>query len=180
MKRTVSNTTRYRSSDIFEMVRGALRASKATAASCNIAVRYSRTGEPQAEAKVSYIAGPKSPVTRERKREARWTIKLAILADMDLASKHALAGKLMAAIGKQRFPLKQFIDWQQPTNWCDDLPLGQHQKATMTPAERASEREAHARKMLARAEADRDRAQARVDKWAVKVKYYDRKQETQA
>lgn len=66
--------------------------------------------------------------------------------------------------------------WVMNTLWADGLLLRKKPgKPKLTTDERVLAREAHARKMLERAEADADRALARVEKWQRKVTYYDKK-----
>ena len=66
--------------------------------------------------------------------------------------------------------------WQVDTLWADGMRIRlKAEKKKPTSSERVAAREAHVRRMLARAEADEARASARVKRWAKKVRYYDNK-----
>lgn len=67
--------------------------------------------------------------------------------------------------------------WQLDARWSADHAIRVvDDKPKPTTAERVQAREDHARKMLARAEVDADRALARCERWRGKVKYYEAKE----
>lgn len=167
---TTNNRTRFETCDIVRLLRGSLRATKTGRDTryVTIDVGYTRHS--------SSSAGACWTVTGIGKRDLLLRLRLRN-EDHTAADVHALAGRIMQALDTSPGKESMIPFWQRDTRWADDCSLKLKVVVTKTPQERSADREAHARRMLARAQADVQRAQARVDKWLPKVRYYDRKKE---
>lgn len=165
-----NNRTKFDTDAIVRLLRGALRATSTGRSTRYVSVDIGWTRKPSSWAGVVWTRAGGG----RRDLNVRFSLRNE---DHTAADVHALAGQTMEALDTPATGMPPIPFWQRDTRWVDDLTLTRKQARTSTPAERSAEREAHARKMLARAQADAQRVQARVERWSEKVRYYDRKQE---
>lgn len=170
LKITTDNKTRFATDDVVRLLRGALRATKNGRSTryVLVAVGYTRKATSWSSVRWKPCEGGKRDLL----------ISFSLLnQDHAPPELHALAGLVMEALTTAPGKVPSIPSWQRDTRWADDCTLKVCVPVTRTPQQRAFDREAHARRMLARAQADVERAQRRVDNWLPKVRYYDRKKE---
>lgn len=185
-RKTYENSSPHQAHDVLAIVRGAFRALKLSqSGGWDVAIHTSRSNEADLVAKV--VARWRPP--HKAQADAWYTLDIRLQrARMDQSSVTAFAGHLMEALDKLNKGVVIENDvvvrasnnrkpwWQHDARWSDGMEVRlQPIKPKLTTAERVAGREDHARKMLARAERDAAKAQARVDRWQAKTSYYDRK-----
>lgn len=181
VKITYKNATEWDAGDLLKLLRRALREEESDRTHVALIVSYAKgLGFPMdASARDRIQVGVaktkvllKLPRPRELTAMTPGMVKalaMRVVYALDIAREIWLsggcAGRLYAG------------DWYaMPAEWAAEYSVARRpEPKKLDSSERAAKREAHARTLLARAEKDRDAAQARVDKWAKKVRYYDRK-----
>ena len=165
------NETRYDTQDLKRLVGGAFRASNVKqTGGYQVRVYYSRTVAAHARLRA------RCHFRWQGKTRQHWQIELAVIGDAKSYDVNHWAGLLMSCLSVNAGTQVEEW-WQFNTIWSDSMQMREVlPKPKPTIAERVSQRAAHARKMLERAERDLARANARVIKWAAKVKYYDKQE----
>lgn len=166
-KRLVNETT-LDHHDLERLVSGAFAATGLVqTGGWQVRIYYSRTGLPHADWIVPHR------FRWDGKNRVHWHFELAVTkGDVDVGMINQWAGLIQRLVS---FSSDDW--WRQDTRWSDQLKMREKPiKPKLTTAQRVSQREAHARKMLLRAERDEARASVRVAKWAAKVKYYDKQE----
>lgn len=167
-RKRVVNETAYDTRDLTKLIGGAFTASKRQqTGGYQVRVYYSRTKTAHGCLRaVSHFRWQGKP-------RSHWVIELAITKNAKAADLNHYAGILMSLMSKMA---NSQAWWQHDTRWSDAMQLRLvPMKPQPTMAERVSQRAQHAGKMLERAERDVAKAQARVDRWLKKVRYYDAK-----
>ena len=183
-----ANQTSYQVDDVVRLLRGAFRAERLNQhGGWHLSVVRTKSVKHPVKVEVDSVRchalerkkGMSAPVEGNR-RFFRYDIRICLpISDKHLAGDslapaliNQLAGQLMCALNHPT----DMPWWQMNTLWVEGLPLRRKPVAPkQTMVERVQARDDHARKMLARAKDDADRALARVDKWQAKVTYYDKR-----
>lgn len=193
-KRSLQNSTAWERDDINALVCAAFRACRVVM-SGGVMIQARRGGP---YARVRSFTWKRPPHEKETihtpayrsKRFWRVVVGLPVVDSqvdtMAAADVNALAGQLVVGITAEEdfFSGRDKKDdhdplpwWRHDLTWVDGMVVKRiDPKPPLTIADRVKKREEHCRNMLARAEADAERALARVEKWTRKVKYYDRKE----